>query len=137
MERKEGIFGAAGAATLGAERIRELHSKVQLLKTNEQEMRREIDDLGNERRKLEKVVKDLERERDMALKKADEVLGNNCSIELVQSHCYSNFVRVPIHSFVMLLFVFINVPHFYLVLFRFLFFVCYNVLEPFSASVFF
>lgn len=71
------MFEASGAATLGAERIHQLHSQVKLLKTNEQEMRKEIDDLEIERRNLEKKVKNLEREKDVAVQKTNEVQGNN------------------------------------------------------------
>lgn len=77
LERKGGIFEAAGAASLGAERIHQLHSQVQLLKSNEKEMRKEIDDLENERRELQKKVKNLERERDTSVQRTNELLGSN------------------------------------------------------------
>ena len=75
LERKEGTFEISGTAALGAERIHQLHAQVKILKTNEQELKKEMDTLENAKRKLEKEVKNLERERDEAVRRADEALG--------------------------------------------------------------
>ena len=75
LERKEGTFEISGTAALGAERIHQLHAQVKILKTNEQELKKEMDTLENAKRKLEKEVKNLERERDEAVQRADEALG--------------------------------------------------------------
>lgn len=75
MERKEGTFEISGTAALGAERIHQLHAQVKILKTNEQEMKKEMDSLENDKRKLERDVKKLEIERNQAVQRADEALG--------------------------------------------------------------
>ena len=75
MERREGTFEVSGTAALGAERIQQLHAQVKILKTNEQEIKKEMDNLENDKRKLEKEVKNLERERDKAVQRANEALG--------------------------------------------------------------
>ena len=75
LERKEGTFELSGTAAMGAERIHQLHAQVKILKTNEQEMKKEMDTLENSKRRLEKEVKNLEKERDKAVQRADEALG--------------------------------------------------------------
>ena len=75
LERKEGTFEISGTAALGAERIHQLHAQVKILKTNEQELKKEMDTLENENKKLEREMKNLERERDKAVQRADEALG--------------------------------------------------------------
>lgn len=82
LERKEGTFELSGTAALGAERIHQLHSQLKILKTNEQEMRKEMDALENDKRKLEREMKNLERERDKAVQRAEEVLGRYLAIRL-------------------------------------------------------
>ena len=80
LERKEGTFEISGTAALGAERIHQLHAQVKILKTNEQEMKREIDSLENDKRKLEREVKKLEIERNQAVQRVDEALGKECGV---------------------------------------------------------
>ena len=75
LERKGGTFELSGTAALGAERIHQLHGQVKILKTNEQEMKKEMDSLESDKRKLEREVKNLEREKDKAVQRADEALG--------------------------------------------------------------
>lgn len=75
IERREGTFETSGTAALGAERIHQLHAQVKILRTNEQEMKKEMDALDSNRRTLEKEVKSLERERDKAVQRADEAMG--------------------------------------------------------------
>ena len=75
LERKEGTFEVSGTAALGAERIHQLHAQVKILKSKELEMKEEMDTLENDKRKLGKEVKNLERERDKAVQRADEALG--------------------------------------------------------------
>lgn len=82
LERKEGTFELSGTAALGAERIHHLHSQLKILKTNEQEMRKEMDTLETDKRKLEREMKNLERERDQAIQRAEEVFGKYLTIPL-------------------------------------------------------
>ncbi|XP_028411147.1 centrosomal protein of 162 kDa-like isoform X2 [Dendronephthya gigantea] len=77
LERKEGTFELSGTAAMGAERIHQLHSQLKILRTNEQEMKKEMDTLESDKRRLEKDLKKLEREKDEAVQRVDQAIGTN------------------------------------------------------------
>ena len=64
-----------GSAMLGAERITQLQSQVEFLKRRETELTKELDEQSGGKLNWQHRLRELERERDNALKRADVALG--------------------------------------------------------------